>query len=131
MLKKIFLLVFFFLFILILKAQNKDTNIDLKIFELKNTSIRAIEVVNDSTVWFAGARGKIGRIINSEVEMDSIIFNDTAVNFRSIAYNGKYIFVLSVENPALLFKIDPFTNKITAPKIVYQENHEKVKVHVH
>lgn len=126
MLKKIFVIVFFFFFILQLRAQNKDNNIDLEIFELKNTSIRAIEVVNDSTVWFAGAKGKFGRIINSGVEMDSIIFNDKAVNFRSIAYNGKYIFVLSIENPALLFKIDPYTNKINHPEIVYKERHEKV-----
>ena len=126
MLKKIFLIVFFFLFILQLRAQNNDITIDLKVFDLKNTSVRAIEVVNDSTVWFAGAQGKFGRIVNSEIEMDSIIFNGTALNFRSIAYNGEHVFILSIENPALLYKIDPFTDRINRHEMVYQEHHEKV-----
>lgn len=124
--KKLFLFVFIFLFLLKITAQNENLNIILDIYEIKNTSIRAIEVVNDTTVWFAGANGKFGRIINSKVEMDSIIYDGTALNFRSIGYNGKHIFILSIENPAILFKIDPFVNKIQSPEIVYQENHDKV-----
>ena len=126
MLKKFFLLVFFFLFILKITSQNKNVKFDLDIFELKYTSIRAIEVINDTTVWFTGSNGKYGRIINSEVEMDSIIYKETTLNFRSIAFNGKYIFILSIENPAVLYKIDPFAYKIKGPEIVYQENHKKV-----
>ena len=126
MLKKFFTLVFLFLFIIQFKAQNEDINLDLHIFEIKNTSIRAIKVVNDSTVWFAGANGKFGRIINSNVEMDSIFFNDAPLNFRSIAFNGKNIFILSIENPAVLYKIDPFDEKINNQKIVYKEENEKV-----
>jgi photosystem II stability/assembly factor-like uncharacterized protein len=83
-------------------------------------------VVNDSTVWFAGGNGKYGRIINSEIEMDSIIYEGSALNFRSIGFNSKHIFILSIENPARLYKIDPFTDKVGPPKLVYQENHEKV-----
>jgi len=126
MLKKFFLLVFYLFLVLQLRAQNADNNIDLDVFELKNTSIRAIEVVNDSTVWFAGSNGKYGRITNSVVEMDSIIFNDHPLNFRSIAFNGNNIFVLSIENPAVLFKIEPFNKKLDHIKIVYKEDHEKV-----
>ncbi len=126
MLKKFFTLVFLFLFMLQFWAQNEDINLDLHIFEIKNTSIRAIEVVNDTTVWFSGANGKYGRIINSDVEMDSVIFKDVALNFRSIAFNGKNIFILSIENPAVLFKIDPFEAKINNQKIVYKEEDEKV-----
>jgi len=83
-------------------------------------------VVNDTTVWFAGNNGKFGRIINSEIEMDSLIYKGNTINFRSIAYNGKHIFILSVESPALLYKIDPFTSKIIPPEMVYQEQHKKV-----
>ena len=126
MLKKFFTIVFLFLLIPQLWAQNEHINLDLHIFDIKNTSIRAIEVVNDSTVWFAGAKGKFGRIINSDVEMDSIIYNDVALNFRSIAFNGENIFILSIENPAVLFKIDPFELTLNNQKIVYKEEHEKV-----
>ncbi len=107
-------------------AQNKDNIVNLKVFEIKKTSIRAIEVVNDSTVWFAGAHGKFGRITNSKIEIDSIIYNNKALDFRSIAYNGHDIFILSIENPAIVFKINPNNKKIDNPVIVYQENHEKV-----
>ena len=126
MLKKVFLLLFLILIIQEGITQNNDLNISFETFDLKDTSIRAIEVVNDSTVWFAGSNGKFGRIINSKIEMDSIIFNDKPVNFRSAAFNGKNIFILSIESPALLFKIDPFTEKINDPEMVYREDHEKV-----
>ncbi len=126
MLKKFFLFVFFFLFILEITAQNKNIKFDLDIFEIKNTSIRAIKIVNDTTVWFAGANGKYGRVINTEVEIDSITYKETTLNFRSIGFNGKHIFIISIENPAILYKIDPFVYKIKSPEVVYQENHEKV-----
>ncbi len=122
---KIFSLLSFIL-VLQIPAQNRDNNINLKVFEIKKTSIRAIEVVNDSTVWFAGANGKFGRITNSEIELDSIIHNNNTLNFRSIAYNGAHIFIMSIEDPAIMFKIDPNNHRIDKPKIVYQESHEKV-----
>lgn len=121
-----FLSLLFIISILQIAAQNKDNYIKLKVFEIKKTSIRAIEVINDSTVWFAGANGKFGRITNSEIEIDSIIDNGKALNFRSIACNGQNIFILSIENPAIVFKINPNIEKIGNPEIVYQENHEKV-----
>jgi len=120
-----FITIIFLLFTLVIQAQN----ITIKTFEefkIKNTSIRAIEVVNDSTVWFAGSNGKFGKIIKNQVVLDSITFEDKKINFRSIAYNGESIFILSIENPAILYKINPFGEKLNLPKIVYQENHESV-----
>jgi len=97
----------------------------LKRFELKNTSIRAIEVVNDSTVWFAGSNGKYGRIINDIVEIDSVRHEGRFPHFRSIAFNGKHIFLLSIEDPALLYKIDP-SLPLGNAALVYKESHAKV-----
>ena len=124
MVKIVYLSLISLLFIFQITAQHK--NLSLKTFEIKNTSIRALEVVNDSTVWFAGSHGKFGRIINSELQIDSLIYNKKLVNFRSIAFNGEYIFILSIENPAILYKINAFVNKKSKPEIVYHENHEKV-----
>ncbi|WP_411377700.1 hypothetical protein [Flavobacterium psychrophilum] len=45
------------------------------------------------------------------------------IEFRSIAQTSKYIFILSVANPALLYRISKNDYKVT---LVYQENHEKV-----
>jgi photosystem II stability/assembly factor-like uncharacterized protein len=93
-------------------------------FKLPGISIRAIEVVEDGQLWFAGSSGRYGRIIGNHLELDSISHQEKYPAFRSIAYNGKHIFLLSIESPALLYKIDP-----AAPlgnfELVYQETDPK------
>lgn len=123
--KYLFLTLMLLLLFFKIQAQN-ITITNFKEFEIKSTSIRAIEVINDSTVWFAGSNGKFGRIINNNVQLDSITFNNKKLHFRSIAFNGESIFILSIENPAILYKIATFGKKINLPKIVYQESHNKV-----
>ena len=101
-----------------------------EIFELKNptvttfpinSSIRAIEVINDETVWFAGSKGMYGYTEDGGKTwfQDSIFYKDEPVHFRSIAATNDAIFLLSIASPALLFKT---TNKGESWKIVYQEN---------
>lgn len=110
-----------------LNAQSQQQkHIELKKFDISNISIRAIEVVNDSVVWFAGSNGRYGRITNSTIELDSLSYKGKILNFRSIAFNGKHIFLLSIENPAILFKIEPFLNEINKTKIVYKEEHHNI-----
>ena len=106
-------------------AQNKDEVTFLAKFKLNNTSVRAIEVINENTLWFAGSGGKYGRIINEELEIDSISHEGKFPQFRSIGYNGTYLFLLSIENPALIYKIDP-SAPLGQYELVYQESHEKV-----
>ena len=121
----IYILLVFFIFES--SAQIKvDFKLEFNEFDIKNTSIRAIQVVNDSTVWFAGSNGKYGRITNDKIQLDSVSYNGKLLNFRSIAFNGKNIYMLSIENPAILFKIDPSTPFLSKPKIVYQEDHPSV-----
>lgn len=114
------------LFISQIHGQKKVPNpeVDFRV-ELKNMSIRAIEVVNDSTLWFAGSNGRYGRIINERLEIDSLSHEGRNPSFRSIAYNGQAVFILSIENPALIYKIDP-NNNPWEPQIVYSESHSKV-----
>lgn len=102
-----------------LQGQHRPEAVTMKTFTLKDSSIRAIEVVNDSILWFAGSNGRYGRIINDQVEIDSISHEGQLPHFRSIAYNGKHIFILSIESPALLYKIDP--ERIGSVKLVYKE----------
>lgn len=107
-------------------AQNiKITN--FKEYKLDNTSIRAIEIVNDSVLWFAGSNGTFGRIKNNTVEFGpkQEIYSKK-LHFRSIAFNGDQLFLLSIENPAILLKCNPFGENIEVPKIVYEEHHGKV-----
>ncbi len=124
--KKIILFAIFFTFIMFPSlAQNISDVAFLAKFKLANTSIRAIENINDNTLWFAGSGGKYGRIVNEELEIDSISHNGKFPQFRSIAFNGEFVFLLSIENPALLYKIDP-TKPLGQFELVYQESHEKV-----
>ncbi len=114
-----------FLSLHLFSQNEKSLNLNFEDFPIKNTSIRAIEVINDSTVWFAGSNGKIGRIINDEIQIESVKkVNNKLLNFRSIAFNGKNIFILSIENPAILYKIEPFNKKID-PIEVFSESHPK------
>ncbi len=115
----------FLLFFFVIQAQNITIN-SFEELKIKNTSIRAIEIVNDSTVWFGGSNGKFGKIINNKVLLDSITFEDKKLNFRSIAFNGESIFILSIENPAILYKINPLEEKLGNLEMVYQENHKSV-----
>ncbi len=113
-------------FLFKMNAQNIEIT-DFKEYELNNVSIRAIEIVNDSILWFAGNNGKFGRIKNNSIELDSTQkINSGKLHFRSIAFNGEFLFLLSIENPAILLRLNPFGKEIGKPIIVYEEQHEKV-----
>ncbi|MGK0413085.1 MAG: photosystem II stability/assembly factor-like uncharacterized protein [Polaribacter sp.] len=93
-------------------------------FKIDSTSIRAIQVLNSETVHYAGSKGTIGFTKNGgkSWSKDYIRYQDSIFpHFRSFAKNGNAFFALSIENPALLYKITE--GKI---KLVYKENHEKV-----
>lgn len=124
------IIISFFLYLLIslqiFSQHGNDVVLDFEDFLIKNTSIRAIEIIDDTSIWFAGSNGIYGKIINGKVQIDSINKeNGKNLNFRSIAFNGKDIFLLSIENPAILYKINPF-KKNAKPIQVYRESHPKV-----
>ena len=99
-------------------------SVEITTFTIDSTSIRAIHVVNDSTLYYAGSNGDIGFTNSggSTWDIETFQFQDSIIpHFRSIASNRKKIFVLSVGSPALLYSYD-FSEK----SLVYIENHEKV-----
>ena len=95
----------------------------LKGYSMNDSSIRAIEIITNETVAFAGSNGEIGILS----EKDSITFlqftkYDTITpHFRSLAYVDGIIFALAVGNPALLYKVTE-----NSTELVYEEHHEKV-----
>lgn len=109
------------------KKEYAPRNIDsVKITEYKqdSASIRAIKVISQNELLFAGSKGAIGLTEDSGKSWDikRIKYNDSIIpNFRSIAVNNKGVFALSVANPALLYKIN-----LDKDVIVYKEEHEKV-----
>ncbi len=76
-------------------------------FSIPGTTIRAIESLNDSTIWFAGSNGKWGYTKNNGANWTIEIIEDEGKkpNFRSIAVqdNGD-VFLVAIEEPAAIFK---------------------------
>ena len=86
-------------------------------------SIRAL-VLDQEKIWYAGDKSRFGCIdLNSNQKKEIQISTEKNSEFRSIAQTKKYLFVLSVANPALLYRI---SKEDLSYELVYQENHEKV-----
>lgn len=95
-------------------------------------SIRAITPVNENKVWFAANKGVVG-FMDKEIPKvatiryeDSILGINNLLHFRSIAKTKEAVFVLSIANPAVLYKIDYDNTKATGIHKVYEEIHEYV-----
>ena len=86
------------------------------------SSIRALEVVNDSTVWFAGSGGTYGYTTNGGEKwtIDTLMRNEEPPHFRSIAVTEQAVFLLSIGSPALLYRSE---NQGQTWELVYQEDH--------
>lgn len=87
-------------------------------------SIRAIEIEKNK-VWYAADKNRYGYFdLISNQRLERKINGDSLqIEFRSIAQTSHSVFILSVGNPALLYKINKHD---LSYKLVYQENHEKV-----
>lgn len=119
------LLIVIFLF----SCQTKDVprkieKIALQEFKMEGTNSRAIYAIDSEKMYYAGAHGEVGFTENGGItwQKNNIYYQDSiAPSFRSIASNGEAMFVLSISNPALLYKITKSTTTL-----VYTESHEKV-----
>lgn len=114
------------------------SSVEIEVIYTDSTSIRALEVT-DKEVLFAGSNGKYGFYeINAETISDDvnvipsyfsskntgvIDFLDTKPAFRSIANTVDAFFVLSIDNPALLYRVTKKTGNID---LVYIEQLEGV-----
>lgn len=87
-------------------------------------SCRALSIDTDK-VWYAGNNGSYGYLsLSSEANFNGTLARESKkLEFRSIAQTTKYVFILSVENPALLYRISKEDSQV---KLVYEEHHEKV-----
>lgn len=86
-------------------------------------SIRAL-VLDHDKVWYAADQSRFGFIdVKTNQKKEIKLPNEKNAEFRSIAQTEKYVFILNVGNPALLYKI---SKENLSYELVYQENHEKV-----
>ncbi|WP_299013409.1 oxidoreductase [uncultured Polaribacter sp.] len=125
--KRIITIIFVFLFFVSCKQEYQPRNIDkiiIKSYQMDGSSIRAIQVLDKNNIVYATSNGIIGYFSDDKKSKRIYypVYQDSIVpNFRSIAVNNNAIFALSIENPALLYKVlDGKTS------LVYEEAHEKV-----
>ncbi|MFI5135990.1 MAG: WD40/YVTN/BNR-like repeat-containing protein, partial [Chitinophagales bacterium] len=95
------------------------------VFDLKvNVTIRAIEAVNDSTLWFSASGGTYGYTNDGgkHWKIDSMKIESTTPDFRSLAVlNDSTVLLLNAGSPAFIMKS---TNRGKKWRSVY-ENHLK------
>ncbi|WP_151893891.1 WD40/YVTN/BNR-like repeat-containing protein [Patiriisocius marinistellae] len=89
-------------------------------------SVRAISPQDANSVWFAANRGVVGLIDGKIPKIATVKYEDVVLNFRAIAKTEKAVFVLSIENPAVLYKMDVANNEAQNMTEVYVENGEGV-----
>ena len=109
--RRIFGIILIFLFLISCKQEYQPRNISaisIEAYNIDTTSIRAIQVIDSTTVVYAGSNGTIGTTVDNGKTWSilNIKYKDSIIpNFRSLAFNGSDYFALSIANPALLYKI--------------------------
>ncbi|MEZ4857931.1 MAG: oxidoreductase [Flavobacteriaceae bacterium] len=93
---------------------------------IDSLSIRAIAPLDVNRVWFAANKGMIGLIDDKTPKLATIKYEDSLLHFRTIAATQENVFVLSIANPAVLYKIGFNGSEATHIEEVYIEKGEKV-----
>jgi len=89
-------------------------------------SIRAIKPIDVNKVWFAANNGRVGLIDENIPKLATIKYEDSLLNFRAISATNEAVFVLSIGNPGVLYKIGFNKTEATNIEEVYIEKGEKV-----
>jgi len=114
------------------------TKVDIEFLHQDSTSIRAVEVAHDALM-YAGSDGHYGIYVMNldqtkttdaamasqfkETNKGRIDFLGKNPSFRSIASTSKAFYILSIENPALLYRYDRQSDEVS---LVYTEQQEGV-----
>lgn len=87
-----------------------------------SVSVRAIDILNDGSLAFAGSNGKYGLYnFSSQTWNTGILKKDSLTpSFRAVAHTAEDFFMLSVASPALLYKTGN-----SGMELVYSEDHPK------
>ncbi len=93
---------------------------------IDSLSFRAIQPIDANRVWFAADRGKVGLIDGDTPKLAVIKYGDSLLHFRSIATTNEAVFVLSIANPAVLYKIGFNGSEATNIEEVYNEKDSNV-----
>jgi len=107
-------------------ASKGFTSVSIERVFTDSLSIRAIEPMDVNKVWFAANNGKVGLIDYKTPKLATIKYEDSFLHFRAISSTHNAVFVLSIENPGVLYKIGFKDNNATSIEDVYTEKGEHV-----
>ena len=98
--------------------------VTIEILYEDSVSIRAITVLDDNTLAFAGSKGIYGSIqlTTKKVRTNTQSYDSILPEFRAVGRTASDFFMLSVANPALLYK----TGTNGTMELVYKEEGEDV-----
>lgn len=123
-------ILFLFSLFIIFSCNNKTevefNSVQITPVFLDSLSIRAIQPFDENRVWFAANKGKVGLIDGDTPKLAVIKYGDSLLHFRSIATTNEAVFVLSIANPAVLYKIGFNGTEATNIEEVYNEKIENV-----
>lgn len=102
------------------------TKVEISDVFVDSLSIRAIAPIDDDRVWFAANRGSVGLIDGTIPKLATIRYEDSLLHFRSIATTTDAVFVLSIANPGVLYKIGFDGEEATNIEEVYAETGDTV-----
>ena len=104
----------------------KFTSVSIEDVFTDSLSIRAIAPLDENRVWFAANNGRVGFIDGETLKLTSIKYEEDFLHFRAIASIPNAVFVLSIANPGVLYKIGFNGKEETNIEEVYIEKGEKV-----
>lgn len=120
----------FFLALISLMACNQNskkfTSVSIENIFTDSLSIRAIAPLDEQRVWFAANNGRVGLIDRQTPKLATIKYEENLLNFRAIATIPEAVFVLSIANPGVLYKIGFSGSEATNIEEVYIEKGDKV-----
>lgn len=85
-------------------------------------SVRAIAIDND-TVYYGGSDKKLGFVAPKGKYEKQLTSAPTNFEFRSVALTSKYVYFLSIGNPALLYR---YSRDLKKSELIYEEKNGKV-----
>lgn len=109
-----------------LNGSKEFTSVEITPVFRDSLSIRAILPVDQNRVWFSANAGRVGLIDSLTPKLANIKYEETDLAFRSIAATRNSVFVLSVANPAVMYKIGYDGESATNIEKVYFEEGENV-----
>ena len=107
-------------------SDNEFTQVEIEPIFTDSISIRAIRPLDADRVWFAANAGRVGLIDQGTPKLATIKYQDSLLNFRSVAATSDAAFVLSIESPAVLYRIGFDGKEATSIEEVYTEEGEGV-----